>query len=92
MPGIFKGDRVYFGGGTSSPIEEIVTEQFKGILYVTNHRVIFVNKNNGFDKTFKNLSAVTPYSNAIELQFGSTTYSLLVPDGVLLNDVFKLVN
>lgn len=92
MPGLFKGDRVHFGGGTAEPIEEIITEQFKGILYVTNRRVIFVSKVNGFDKPYKSLSAVTPYSNGIELQYGSTTYSLLVPDGDLLNAVFKLVN
>jgi len=92
MPGLFKGDRIHFGGGTAEPIEEIVTEQYKGILYVTNKRVIFVCKGHGFDKQYKTLSAVTPYSNGIELQYGSTTYSLLVPDGELLNDVFKIIN
>ena len=90
-PGLFKGDRVHFGGGTAEPVEEIITEQFKGIIYVTNKRVVFVNKDNGFDKAYRYLSAVTPYSNGIELQYGSTTYSLLVPDGSLLNNVFKLI-
>ncbi|MDD4492969.1 MAG: hypothetical protein PHV32_01240 [Eubacteriales bacterium] len=92
MPGLFKGDRINFGGGTAEPVEEIVTEQFKGILYITNRRVIFVNKDNGFDKPYKNLSAVTPYTNGIELQYGSTTYSLLVPDGDIPNLVIKLVH
>lgn len=91
-PGLFKGNRVRFGGGTAEPVEEIITEQFKGILYVSNKRVIFVNKDNGFDKPYRSLSAVTPYSNGIELQYGSTTYSLLVPDGDLLNKVFKILN
>lgn len=91
-PGLFKGDRVHFGETKADPIEEIITEQFKGILYVTNKRVIFVNKDNGFDKAYRYLSAVTPYSNGIELQYGSTTYSLLVPDGALLNQVFKILN
>lgn len=92
MPGIFKGNRVHFGSGTTKPIEETITEQFKGILYVTNRRIIFVSKVNGFDKPLKNLSAVIPYTNGIELQYGSTTYCLLVPDGNLLNFVFKLIN
>ena len=83
---------MHFGGGVAEPVEEIVTEQYKGILYVSNKRVIFVNKDKGFDKPFRNLSAVTPYSNGIELQYGSTTYSLLVPDGALLNQVFKILN
>lgn len=91
-PGLFKGDRIHFGEAKAEPVEEIITEQFKGILYVTNKRVIFVNKDNGFDKAYRYLSAVTPYSNGIELQYGSTTYSLLVPDGAVLNQVFKILN
>ena len=91
-PGIFNGDRIYFGGGTNTPVEEIVTEKFKGVLYITNRRAVFVSKKNGFDKPFRSLSAITPYSNGIELQYGSTTYSLIVPDGDLLNAVFKLIN
>lgn len=92
MPGLFKGDRITFGNGQAEPIEEIITEQFKGILYVTNKRIIFVNKDNGFDKPYRNLSAVTPYNNGIELQYGSTTFCILIPDGSLLNEVIKLVN
>ena len=91
-PGLFKGDRVHFGEAKAEPVEEIITEQIKGILYVTKKRVIYVNKDNGFDKAYRYLSAVTPYSNGIELQYGSTTYSLLVPDGALLNQVFKILN
>lgn len=91
-PGLLSGNRAHWGASYAEPIEEVITEQFKGILYVTNKRVIFVNKDAGFDKPYRSLSAVTPYSNGIELQYGSTTYSLLVPDGDLLNKVFKLVN
>ena len=91
FPGLFKGDRINIGGGTAEPIEEIVTEQFKGILYITNKRIIFVNKSNGFDKPFKQLSAITQYDNGIELQYGSTTYSLVVPDGDIPNLVIKMI-
>lgn len=92
VPGLFKGDRIHVGGGTVDPVEEIITEQFKGILYITNKRIIFVAKQNGFDKMYRYLSAVIPYSNAIEFQYGSTVYCLLVPDGSLANDVIKLIN
>lgn len=91
-PGLFKGNRVHFGGGVAEPVEDIVTDQYKGILYITNKRVIFVNKQQGFDKPFRSLSAVTPYSNGIELQYGSKTYSLIVNDGQLVYDVFKILN
>jgi hypothetical protein len=92
MPGLFKGDRINVGGGTVKPIEEVIIEQFKGILYITNKRIIFVAKQNGFDKMYRYLSAVIPYSNAIEFQYGSTVYCLLVPDGSLINEVIKLIN
>ena len=82
----------HWSSGYAEPVDEVITEQFKGILYVSNKRVIFVNKDAGFDKPYRSLSAITPYSNGIELQYGSTTYSLLVPDGELLYKVFKLVN
>ena len=92
VQGLFKGTRVSIGGGTGESVEEIITEQFKGILYITNKRIIFVAKQNGFDKLYRYLTAVTSYTNALELQYGSTVYCLLVPDGSLANDVIKLIN
>lgn len=89
-PGLFKGTRISFGQGT--PVEHTEILQFKGILYITNKRVILQCKDNGFDKLHRYLTAVKPYSNGIELQYGNKTFSLIVPDGSLVNDVLKLVN
>ena len=70
--------------------EEI--KQQKGILYITNKRVVFQAQQNAFDKQHRYLSSIEPFSNAVVLQYGAKTFELIVPDGVLVNRVLKLVN
>ena len=89
-PGFFKGTR--FHSGLSKPIEYEEIQQQKGILYITNKRVIFQAPANAFDKQHKNLSSVAPFSNAIVLQYGEKVYELIVPDGSIVNHVLKLEN
>ena len=76
---MWKGYTAHLGHSESVPITE--PEYTKGVFYITNLRVIFVAKNHGFDKRIKNLTAVSPYTDAIGLQFGSKTYNVLLPDG-----------
>lgn len=91
MPGLFKGTRVHMGGGNTVTEDDIRYETIKGILYVTNKRVIFVGGSDGFDKKTEDLVAVTPYANCIELQFSKETLKLFVPDGNLPHTVLRLI-
>ena len=52
---------------------------------------MFVAGKNGFEQKLSKLTAVTEYSNAIELQFGNKTYRVLLPDGCLAKDVLDLI-
>lgn len=88
-PGLFKGTRVNVGRG--KPIEHTELKQYGGILYVTNQRIIFQAKEKGFDKAYRYLSAITPYSNCCELQFGNKTYCMIVADGNVLYQVLQLI-
>ena len=90
-PGLLRGNRWHSNSSVSSVEEEIKTIDHKGILYVTNKRIIFTSKEFGFDKRFTYLSSYKAYSNAIELQYGSNLYELFVPDGNLVNIVIKLI-
>jgi len=90
-PGLFKGDRYHWGGSTSTIDEQTESEYHKGILYITNKRIVFTSKTVGFDKQYRYLSAVKPYSNAIELQYGSTIYSLFVPEGDIAYSVIQML-
>lgn len=88
-PGLFEGNRHSFGSGQAK--EYVETQQFKAILYITNQRIILQCKDHGFDKAYKYLSAVKPYSNGIELQYGNKTFSLVVPDGAIPYEVIKII-
>ncbi len=89
-PGLFKGTRI--GVGTTKPIEYEEIKQQKGVLYITNQRVIFQAQQNAFDKQHKYLSSIEPYYNAVILQYGEKVYELIVPDGNIVYTVLKLEN
>ncbi len=91
MPGLFKGTRINVGGGHTDVIDNAQYETFRGILYITNKRIIFVGEANGFDKKIDELVALTPYANCVELQFSKENYKLFVPDGNVTNAVLQQV-
>ena len=53
MPGLFKGTRINMGGGNTDVVDNVQYETFKGILYITNKRIIFVNINKNRLKRIK---------------------------------------
>ena len=89
-PGLFRGTRI--GTGITKPIEYEEIKQQKGVLYITNKRIIFQASQNAFDKQHRYLTSIEPYSNAVVLQYGDKTYELVVADGSIVNQVLKLVN
>ena len=82
---IFKDVRHHFGNGQTNVVDNVRYETLRGILFITNRRIIFVGDQNGFDKRLDDLVAATPWSNCIELQFSKETYRLFVPDGNVVN-------
>ena len=90
-PGLFKGTRINMGGGHTDVVDNVQYETYRGIIYMTNQRIIFVGDQNGFDKRIDDLVATTPYSNCIELQFSKESYRLFVPDGNVINRALHLV-
>ncbi len=90
-PGLFKGTRIHMGGGHTDVVDNIQYEIIRGILYITNKRIIFVGESEGFDKKTDDLVAITPYSNCVELQFSKEVFKLFVPDGSITNKVLQLI-
>lgn len=88
-PGFFKGNRHHWGTGFAREYTE--TKEFKAILYITNKRIVLQCKGHGFDKAYRYLSAIEPYSNGIELQYGDKTYSIILPDGAIAYQVIKMI-
>ena len=91
VPGLFKGTRVKAWGGHTDVVDNVQYETLRGILYITNKRIIFVGESEGFDKKVDDLIALTPYSNCVELQFSKDNYNLFVPDGNVANAVLQQV-
>ena len=81
MPGLFKGTRINLGSGKTDTVDDIQYDTIRGIIYITNRRIIFVGDQCGFDKKADDLIAITPYTNCIELQFSKEIYKIFVPDG-----------
>ena len=88
-PGLLNGNRRSTGRGKT--IEHTKMIQHRGILYITNQRIVFQATEWGFDKTYRYLTAITPYSNACEMQFGNKSYCMIVADGSVVNRVLQLI-
>lgn len=86
---IAKGWTVHTGGTTSVPVT--TAEVTQGIFYITNKRIVFVSKRHGFSQKIEALTAIVPYSNGVELQFGGKTYSIVLPDGSIAKAVIELL-
>ena len=93
--GSYKVTKNYTMNSSSShtkPIEQEWYEFKEGVIFVTNQRIIFVAPENGFEKKIKNLTAVIPYNDAVALQFGSQTITVMLPQSQLMAMVLQMVN
>lgn len=91
IPGLFKGNRFNMDGGNTDVVDNVQYDTHRGILYITNKRLIFVGEDGGFDERLEDLIAVSPYSNCIELQFSEDKYKIFVPDGSVTNAVLHQI-
>lgn len=89
---VAKGVTYRTGQSRGTPVEEKSTVKTKGVFYITDKRLIFVADENGFEKKLSSLTAITPYSNAVKMQFGNKTFTLMVPDGEPINTLIGLIN
>ena len=91
MPGLFKGTRINLGGGHTDVTDNVQYQTFRGILYITNRRIIFQGEQGGFDIKIDDLIAITPYGNCVELQCSKDNYKVFVPNGGVTHKVLQLV-
>ena len=91
-PGIFfKNVRHTYGGGTTDVTDNVQYETYRGILYITNRRIIFQGEQGGFEIKIDDLIAITPYGNCVELQCSKDSYKIFVPNGGVTHQVLQLV-
>ena len=87
----FKDVRHYYGGGTTDVVDNVRYETFRGILYITNRRIIFQGEQSGFEIKTDDLIAIQPYGNGVELQCSKENYKIFVPNGAVTHAVLQLI-
>ena len=91
-PGIlFRDIRHHYVKGYTDVTDNVQYETYRGILYITNRRIIFQGEQGGFEIQLDDLSAITPYGNCVELQCKKENYKVFVPDGGVTHQVLQLV-
>lgn len=75
---VSKGVSLRSGGGASQTVYDDVTDVFPGQIVLTDRRVVFMAKQNGFDCKLSSVSAITPEGDRIMIQAGAKSYRLTV--------------
>jgi len=88
---IMKGVTLRGGKSRTTPVREKVTNIAPGYLYLTSSRIVFTAQENAFEKSIGGLTSITPYSNAIGLQFGKEVYNLLLPTPIQAFATVKMI-
>lgn len=91
VPGLFKGTRIHMGRNNTNVLENAEYRLINGLLFITNKKIIFFGKSEGFDKTITSLVAITPYANCIDLQFSKENLKIFIPDRNIANSVFQQI-
>ena len=91
-PGILFHDiRHHYGKGQTDVEDNVQYETYRGILYITNKRIIFQGEQGSFDLKLDDLVAIKPYGNCVELQFSKESYKIFVPNGGVTHQVLQLI-
>ena len=72
---VARGFNISTGHGKAKPIKKIKQIEYKGILYLTNKRIIFINDSKGFDKSISALTSIQGFANSLNLQIGNKYYN-----------------
>lgn len=75
---VAKGVSVRTGGGASQTVYDDVTDSFGGVVVLTNRRIVFLAKQNGFDCKLSAISAILPEGDGLMIQAGAKNYRLAV--------------
>lgn len=89
---ICKGLTYKVGKYAGNPVETKIIEKTKGLIYITNKRIIFVSEKNSFEKKYNSLTASTLFNEGINLQFSNKSYKFLMPNSFVLNKVIYMIN
>lgn len=86
---VAKGVTIRKGGVKGAAIRGDVVEKTLGKLTVTDQRIVFGSAKASFEKKLSAITSITPYTDGIEIQFGSNAFQFLTPEGEYINDILR---
>lgn len=88
---VAKGVTLHTGGSRGVPVKRTVMEKFDGTLYITSQRIVLASSKYGFNQPLRALTHITPYRNALELQFGNKACLIFLKEPLYASQVLHEV-
>lgn len=88
---LVKGLTYRVGSSRGIPIKEKVVNQITGILYITDRRLLFVAKENGFERKLIDISALMLQPNGVDIQCGNKTFQMIMPQPDLAVETIRIL-
>lgn len=87
---VAKGLTLHTGGSRGQSIRQDVPYYYPGLFTMTNQRIIMTGEK-GFDNSINKLTALTTYTDGVGLQFGRTTYTILMDEPQWIQKILDLL-
>lgn len=89
---VMRGYSIHRSNGQSDVIRKTVKTEYRGRLFITSERIVFLAERYGFDIGFDKLSNITMYNEYFEVFAGSKFYRVYTPHTVFIRDLITLMN
>jgi hypothetical protein len=86
---VAKGLTVHSGKNESKYIRGNIDDSYDGKLFFTNHRLVFLAKQNGFECGLKDVSAVTSEYSSVDIHAKGKTYQIRIGNPSLVAEFVK---
>lgn len=87
---VAKGLTLHTGGGRGQAIRQNIIYRYPGMFTITSQRIIMTGEK-GFDNQIEKLTALTTYIDGVTLQFGNSTYTILMDEPYWVEKIFDLL-
>lgn len=76
----------------STAIKKMKEIEYKGFIYLTNYRIIFINEEIGFEKNNDEVTSIIGETSQLLIQFGSKSYRFTTTYADVFKQLFREIN
>ena len=88
---VTKGVYVRSSSGNSRKIYKDVTEKYFGSFIITNHRIVFMNNQKGFEIPYEKLTGLISSGKYLTLQSRNKSYTIFVNEPIVFEELIRAV-